>query len=118
MVVLARHLFRIDALLLWRLIIFIKVAGIGRMSEFWNDWTFDFAVVQGFPVNGAEERVRFDAVDAAGKVAEALCWVHGAESRDEGASVRVHVGRIFDFAYADSVAKRCTISSGLGHSGV
>lgn len=117
MVVLARHLLRIHAPLLRRLVILVKVARISRVSELRDDWTFDFAVIKGVPVDGAEEGVRFDLVDAASKVPETVSRVHGAEPGDEGSGVGVHVGGKFDFAYADSVIGRRVIRIRLGSVG-
>lgn len=71
------------------------------MSQIRSDRAFHLAVVEGVPVDGSEEGMGLDAVDAAGKVAEALGRVDRAKAGDEGAGVGVDVGGKFDFACAD-----------------
>lgn len=105
MIVLARHLLRVRSPFFLGLTVLIEVARIGRVFQFGYDGTFDFAVVEGIPVDGGEEGMRFDAVDAASKVSKALGRIDGAKTRDKRAGVRVEVGREFDLAYADPIAR-------------
>lgn len=104
MIVLTRHFLGISALLFPRLIVFIEIARVGRVSQFRYDGPLDLAVVEGIPVHRGEKGVGFDTVDAAGEAAEALSRVDSAEAGDEGAGVRVKVGGEFDFADADPAA--------------
>ena len=61
------------------------------MFELWNDRAFDPSVVQGVPVNGLEERMRFHksrAVDATtGYIAKPLRWIDGTETTNEVAGI-------------------------------
>lgn len=111
MIVLTRHFFRVRTSFFLGLAVLIKVARIGRMFQFRYDGTLDFAVVEGIPVDGSEEGMRFNAVDAASEVSKALGGVDGAETGDERAGVRVEVGREFDLAYADPIARMTSAAS-------
>ena len=71
------------------------------MPHLRDDGALHAAVVQGLPVDGAEEGVGFDALGAAGEVAEPLGRVHGAEAGDEGAGFGAHAVRVADFAFDD-----------------
>lgn len=105
MIVPTRHLLCVRTALLLRLAVLIEITRVGRMSQFRYDGPFDFAVVERVPVDGGEERVRFNPVNATCEVSKALRRVDGAETGDEGASVGIEVGREFDLAYANSIAR-------------
>ena len=68
-VVLTCHLLRVHASLLRRGIVVVKVACVGRVSQFGDDGAFDFSVVERVPIDGGEEGVRFHAVYPPGEIA-------------------------------------------------
>ena len=71
------------------------------MRQLRHDGAFHPPVVQGIPVDAAEERVGFDALRAAGDVTEAVGGVDGAEAGDEVAGLGRHALGVGDFAVDD-----------------
>ena len=86
-------------------IVIIKIAGVGRVFDLWNNRPLDFAVIQSIPVDGFEEFVGFDqccaGLVATRNVSEALRGIDCAKSADEIASIRWHLLGVFDPAIND-----------------
>lgn len=76
------------------------------MFDFWNDWAFDFSMIQSVPVNGFKECVGLhesSAVDTVARnVAKPLRWIDRTETANEVACIGRHPLRVFKLSFYDS----------------
>ena len=102
LLVLLRHLPCIHTLPLRLGIIVVEIARVGRVRQLRHNGALHAPVVQGVPVDAAEERVGLNALRAAGDVTQAVGGVDGAETGDEVACLGGHALGVGDFAVDDS----------------
>ena len=83
-VVLLLYVLGVDRVLPRGIVIGVEVTAIHSRLQSWDDWALLFSVVERMPVNRLEEWLRLYQSGAFQValfyVAEALTWVHGAET--------------------------------------